>query len=363
MHVAESLSLTACSQGILGRISRAQWLVLPIVLAALFGEPSAEADERSAPHRPEPARLRPLPKTAKLLFTSNQDAGTHRWEVYAMDARGRHVTRITRTDENHFLVGIDRSRRFIAATRGTEKRKRVWLLDLKTGTETPLTDPKNHAEGRSFSPDGKWIVFWMVKAGDQFSDIYKIRRDGTGLTNLTRTPRAHEFDPAWSNSGHAIAYSFNNGRPHRFVLRTMAPDGGRVRTVYTTDESVATAIFPAGVYDPGWSPDDKWLLVEKPVRFTGRGENGTAGVWRILKVSADGRHVVDLTGQGAHRNSAVYTPSFSPDGDTIVFTSRYGSADPARGLSINLLKMDSNGKGLRQLTNTPHWEQFAVWIR
>jgi len=222
MHVAESLSLTACSQGILGRISRAQWLVLPIVLAALFGEPSAEADERSAPHRPEPARLRPLPKTAKLLFTSNQDAGTHRWEVYAMDARGRHVTRITRTDENHFLVGIDRSRRFIAATRGTEKRKRVWLLDLKTGTETPLTDPKNHAEGRSFSPDGKWIVFWMVKAGDQFSDIYKIRRDGTGLTNLTRTPRAHEFDPAWSNSGHAIAYSFNNGRPHRFVLRTMA---------------------------------------------------------------------------------------------------------------------------------------------
>ena len=363
MNVAESLSLMVRFQEGLGRRSWAPLLLFPIVSAALFGELFAEADERSARHRPEPARLRPLPKTAKLLFTSNQDTGTHRWEVYTMDARGRHVTRITRTDENHFLVGIDRSRRYIVATRGTEKRKRVWLLDLTTGTETPLTDQKNHAEGRSFSPDGKWIVFWMAVVGDPFSDIYKIRRGGTGLTNLTKTPRAHEFDPAWSNSGHAIAYSFNNGSPSRFVLNTMAPDGSNVRTVYATDKSVATTIFPPGVYDPCWSPDDKWIVVEKPVRFTGRGENGTAGVWRILKVSADGRRVVDLTGQGAHRDSAVYTPSFSPDGDAIVFTSRYGPADPSRGLSINILRMDGNGKGLRQLTKTPHWEQFAVWIR
>ena len=144
-----------------------------------------------------------------------------------MDAQGQDVTRITRTNDTHFVAGIDVSRRYVAATRGTESRKRLWLLDLETGAEAPLTDAGHHAEGRSFSPDGEWIVFWMILSGESQADIYKIRRDGSGLTNLTSSPAAIDFDPAWSRDGTRIAFITNTGSPNRFVLKTMNSDRRR----------------------------------------------------------------------------------------------------------------------------------------
>ena len=303
-----------------------------------------------------------LPATAEILFTSNQDTRTNRWEIYSIDSQGGNITRITDTNENHFIMGIDPSGRYIAATRGTEEKKRLWLLDLVTGEETPLTDAENHAEGRTFSPDGEWIVFWMIPDGESFSDIYKIRRDGTDLTNLTNTPQELEFDPAWSNGGDEIAFNHNDLNPNRFVLKAMDRNGNNARTIYDPDDSVATTIFPAGAYDPAWSPNDEWILTEKSVKFTGDGENGTAGVWRILKVRADGSEVVDLTGSGEFAECALYLPSFSPDGNSIVFSSRCGPEDPSQTY-ININTMDSNGNSLKKLSDTPMWEQFAVWIR
>jgi Tol biopolymer transport system component len=58
-----------------------------------------------------------------------------------------------------------------------------------------------HAKGKqvfatSFSPDGAWIVFAMTGV-DELPDLYLMRRDGSHLTPLTRTP---EWDsaPDWS---------------------------------------------------------------------------------------------------------------------------------------------------------------------
>ena len=344
------------------RIKSTRLILLMLMIVTTLSGLVIGCDDSSENGQPETERLRALPLTAEIIFTSNPDVGMNRWEIYSMDAQGNDVTRITNTNENHFILGIDSSRRYIVATRGTEEKKRLWLLDLATGEEIPLTDAENHAEGRTFSPDGEWVVFWMVPTGETLADIYKIKRDGTSLTNLTNTPHANEADPAWSNGGDKIAFCYNDGNPNRFILKVMDTDGDNVRTVYNPDDAVATAIFPPGVMDPAWSPDDEWLLVDKPVQFTGKGENAYAGIWRILKVRADGSEVVDLTGLGAHANSAVYLPSFSPDGNSIVFTSRYGPED-ASSVSLNIFKMDTNGGSLEQLTDTPHWDQFAVWIR
>jgi len=331
-----------------------------LLILAAFIAGSCESSSDSTGDLPE--TLAELPATAEILFTSNQDTGAPRWEIYAMDSQGGNIIRITDSDENHFIMGIDPSKRYLAATRGTDTKKRLWLLDLLAGEETALTDAENHAEGRSFSPDGEWIVFWMTLAGETTSDIYKIRRDGTELTNLTNTPLALEFDPAWSSGGDEIAFCYNDLTPNRFVLKAMDPNGENIREIYDPDDAVGTAIFPAGVYDPDWSPDDEWILIEKPIQFTGDGENGHAGVWRILKVRADGNEVMDLTGGGEFAECALYLPSFSPDGDSIAFSSRCGPEDPSQTF-ININTMDSNGGSIHKLTDTPLWEQFAVWIR
>lgn len=313
-----------------------------------------------------------LPATAAILFVSNQDTGSKRTEIYSMDADGKNITRLTFTQEHHFITGIDRSRSYIVTSRaekdtkppsglGNEDRRSLWLLDLKTKQETRLTDPDNHAEGRSFSPDGEWIVFLMKTSKEGQGDIYKIRRDGSGLTNLTNTPSATEGDPVWSNNGKEIAFTYLDGNTKRFILKRMDTNGKNVATVYDGGPGVSTSVFPAGNYDPSWSPDDQWLVFERAVKSGG--ENWGSGLWHIFKVRRDGSEVVDISLSGGHADRAEYLPSFTPDGKNIVFGSMY-EAQRSEKSHNNIFIMDSKGSGLRRLTTDPAADKFMypVWI-
>lgn len=110
-------------------------------MASLFGCPTAGCGLPIACGKApggggdDTARIRALPAAAEILFTSKRE---------------------------------------------TEANKRLRLLDLEAGTETPLTDAANHAEGRGFSPDGEWVVFWRIHSGESQADIYLVRRDGSG---------------------------------------------------------------------------------------------------------------------------------------------------------------------------------------
>lgn len=233
------------------------------------------------------------------------------------------------------------------------------MLDLETKSETRLTDKTNTAEGDSFSPDGEWIVFWMVVAGEAQGDIYKIRRDGTALTRLTSTADATEGDPTWSHDGNHIFFVSYSAAAQRFVLKAMVADGNDVRTIHDGGDTMSTPYFPPGAYDPSCSPDGQWIVFEKPVGFDG--ENGNAGTWHIFKIRPDGTGLVDLSEAGVHAERAEYLPSSSRDGQSIVFSARYGSADPG-AVQINVFTMDAGGGALQGLTQAPTYDDFATWI-
>lgn len=314
-------------------------------------------------------RINSLPETADILFVSNRDTGSRRTEIYAMDVDTREVTRITFTNVHHFIIGIDHLRQYIVVSRaekdtdppsglGNEDRRSLWVIDLLTRQEFRLTDPGNHAEGDSFSPDGEWIVFLMRLAGEQQSDIYKIRRDGSELTQLTNTKDAVEGDPVFSNDGTEIAFVYLDSITQRFVLKVMDADGGKVNPIYDSGSTVSTPVFPPGCYDPSWSPDDQWLVFEQCVQYAG--ENWGSGIWHIFKVKRDGTGLVDLSLAGNHVNRAEYLPSFSPDGKLVVFGSIYEAETPEESHN-DIFVMDINGV-LKRLTENPASDMYPVWI-
>lgn len=319
---------------------------------------------------PAPGGTQPIPPGAAILFESNRDTGGSRKEVYSMGADGSNVTRITYSDMHHFLLGMDPSGRYLVTSRaeqdtdppaglGDEDRRAIWAIDLASGNETRLTAPENRAEGDSVSPDG-WVVFHMQLAGSLQSDLYKVRLDGTGLSRLTFTEDASECDPAWSPDGTEIAYTCYRASTPRFVLMVMDANGSNNRVVHDPVNAVNTTAFPPGAYDPSWSPDGEWIVFEEPVRF--QGENGGAGVWHILKVRPDGSGLTDLSEAGGHNGWAEYLPSFSADGSRIVFSARQGPADASK-VQVDVYSMDSEGGSLVRLTSSPAVDDFAVWIR
>src|SRR3989338_116521 len=320
--------------------------------------------------QPKKAKITPIPKNAHILITSNRDTKDGRSEIYAINTDGSGATRITYSKYHHFILGVDQTTQYIVASRaaedttapkglGDEDKRSLWIIDTKNKLEQRLTDSKNHAEGDSFSPDGEWIVFLMKRKDKEQSDIYKIKRDGTQLTPLTDTPAAIEGDPAWSHSGKEIVFAYLDQKTPRFVIKIMDSQGKNIRTVYDGGHGVSTPVFPAGNYDPEWSPDDQWIVFERAT--SSKGENWGNGIWHILKVDRDGKSVVDLSQSGKHSEWAEFLPSFSPDGQFVVFSAFYQAPDPKNSLD-DILVMKADGTSVFKVTTHPKSDKYPVWI-
>lgn len=328
--------------------------------------------EKSSSYKPF-TTLASLPPASAILFVSDRDTGTRQKEIYAMEADGSNVTRITTSNGHHHIIGIDPTKRYIVASRaerdtdapaglGDEDRRSLWVYDLDTGQANRLTDIANHAEGDSFSLDSEWIVFLMKVPGED-PDIYKIRRDGTDLTQLTNTLTASEGDPEFSHDGTEIAFTYLNWLgTQRFVLKKMDADGGNITEIYDGGPGVLTLAFPPGNYDPSWSPDDQSVVFERAVQYTeGDPENWGSGIWHIFKVNTDGTGLVDLSLSGSHDDRAEYLPSFSPDGLLVIFGSIYEAADPLNS-HVDIFTMDASSGGPLIRLTTDSSNMFAVFI-
>jgi Tol biopolymer transport system component len=179
------------------------------------------------------------------------------------------------------------------------------------------------------------------------------------LTQLTYTLSAVEADPCWSHDGTTIAFSYLDAETSRFILKTMDIHGENIKDVYDGGEGVSTPSFPPGNYDPSWSPDDQWIVFERAINYSG--QNWGSGIWHILKVQRNGSGLVDLSIAGDHQDRAEYLPSFSPDGEFIIFGSLYESINPDESHN-DICIMDKDGGSFSRLTFHEKSDMFPIWI-
>lgn len=206
-----------------------------------------------------------------------------------------------------------------------------------------------HDPGCLPSPDRSKGYVW--KLYPEF-DIYKIRRDGTGLETLFAT-EGYDAEATVSPNGDRIVFtSTHEGDPE---IYSMNIDGSDVRRLtyskgydggpfYSADGS--KIVFRAS------RPDTeeelaayRELVSENLVRPTNL---------EIFVMDADGSNMIQVTNNG----KANFAPYMHPDGQRIIFSSNMDAENP-RNFDLYIINID--GTGLERVTYHEEFDGFPMF--
>lgn len=231
------------------------------------------------------------------------------------------------------------------------ERRRVYDVTKQSGLD--LTLVKRGLAGAFFpvwSPDGEWIVFgvgeWFTQRGKGRAKLMRVKRDGSGLEQLTDDSVFNAGFPSYSADGKEVVFRIANQDPSSASLGGLAVLNLETRQIRHITRG----------YDnmPIWSPDGSRILFNRGVRnpdsiwsnfdlYTVRPDGSDLRrltdhpasdghpVW-----TADGKQILYNSGQAGYRDEAChYDQTFQPYGQVFV--------------------MNADGSGKRQITDSI-WE-------
>jgi hypothetical protein len=181
---------------------------------------------------------------------------------------------------------------------------------------------------------GDWIVFDQlerVRSVALYSDLYAVRASGDRTVHrLTNGARAG--DPDLSPDGHRIVCTVQATGRRALALLDFAPSG-RATPRMLADE-------PAADYTgPRWSPDGRQIVAERR----------RPGVYELVLIDPETRAVRTLV---ARTDARLVTPSWTPDGGTILFSANFGDSP------FNVFAVDVSSASVRRITDTVGGAQF-----
>jgi Tol biopolymer transport system component len=191
----------------------------------------------------------------------------------------------------------------------------LWLVNADGSNQhLLLNDPLSFDDAHpSFSPDGSQIVFSRCRPTN--CAVFRVQADGTGLTAITHfsvNSDVNDLYPVYSPDGKTIAFTgfFRDGVLCAIYLADA--DGSNIRR-----------LTPPGLeaWGADWSPDGgKITFATNSISaFSGTGLDE-----EIWVIKADGTKATRLTSNNQHFKGYFAgphdgTPSWSPQGDAIVF--------------------------------------------
>lgn len=242
-------------------------------------------------------------------------------DIYAMNADGTHVRKLTRTPGVDFAGAFSADGRKLLYYRN---QGGVWVMNADGTGKRNLTPNQGFNAPGSWSPDARRILFTSNRDGN--NEVYVMNANGSAQRNLIAAPSSQEFAGAWSPNGRTIL--FVSDRDRNWEIYAADADGSDVRNL---------------TRDPGmdgrqwgflWSSDSR-RIVFASTRDTHDDDNP-----ELYVMNADGTGVHRLT----HLPGEEILLSWSPNGGKIAFV-RYPSK-PRWAFWV----MNADGTGMRKVT-------------
>jgi Tol biopolymer transport system component len=237
---------------------------------------------------------------------------------------------------------------------------------------TRLTSNAAFDLGSVYSPNGNWIAFISNRPAGDFgtgwNNVFVMNADGTNETNITCTSlECGNIDAqrplAWAPDGSDVVFSSQgeiyraNANGSGVTNLTSSPDWGGSRPIYSPNGS---RIFFEGngisVMDADGS--NPQVVVPTGYHFDVSPAGGRLA-YACLGGCSGGIHVVDFDGTGDVEltgGSRDHFPTFSPDGNQVIFVRDFPDTHTA-----DLFRINVDGTGLTRLTNDGRYSGGGVF--
>lgn len=365
------LGLAAIGGATFGR-QRNRRIVLAVAGVALWAATLllySQAASTAAPVQPQPTPSAPLPppdpteaqpsatQTApptttnvaspalpgRIAFHSDR-AGEI--DIYVMNADGSDVQRLTDAPGRDFepAWSPDGSTIVFSSDRDDPENAHLYLMDADGANQRRLiTGLEDDQVGARWSPDGQYILFHSNPQVDGLPrfDIFRVRADGSELTNLTNTS-GNNFMADWSPDGERIVFvSQRNGNSELYVMKADGTEQTRLT------ESMAENFLPR------WSPDGRQILFES---------NRAGATYSLYTIDAPGESAVDQAPEGSVRELTV--PGFNSGtggwagADWIFFSS---DRDSTNIVNWEIYLMAADGSQVFRVIESAGMDRFPNW--
>ncbi len=127
---------------------------------------------------------------------------------------------------------------YLTNTTGTNQ---VWVIDLPKGTPKQLTNYEDSVSFVRWLGDGSGIIFGKAKGGDENTQFYWMKTDGSGVRALTDEPKVRHNFAEVSGDGKKIYYASNKRDPKFFDVYVMDIAAGKEEMLYQYDGNINIA--------------------------------------------------------------------------------------------------------------------------
>lgn len=191
------------------------------------------------------------PSGATLIISDSSEDGAS--AVYTLSAQGGRPLRITPNTPSYWH-GVSPDGRELAFVGNRGQGFQVFTVPIQGGEETQLTHDFDHCDGPDYTPDGNWI--WFNGERDGAVDLWRMKRDGSGLERMTEDERVNWFPHPCPNGKWVVYLAYppdTQGHPGGLdvELRLMPAEGGTPELLLGLHGGQGT------INVPSWAPDGR----------------------------------------------------------------------------------------------------------
>lgn len=297
---------------------------------------------------PSPTQT-PQGGTGIIAFVSDR-AGIP--QVYLMNSDGTNVRPITNEQDGACQPDWSPDGQKIVFVSPCRERQdsypgsSLYIINIDGTGKTPLPTTLGGDFEPAWSPDGKRIAFTSLR--DDYFEIYAINLENSQIERLTDARKisgsSYARQPAWDPFGTQLAYILR-----RVGITQVWLSRGQPLTVQTQSEheQLTVADNATNTFLPSWSPDGEVIV------FNQTNLDGTSPAW-LMRLRYEDR--LTRTASRVDIAPPIIDVSFSPDGFWIIFESK--TNEQARH---DIYIATVTGAGIKRLTTDPGSDFDPVW--